>query len=95
MACADGSSTGAENLQWPSKHVGVHQRRLPCATGTTFADPMLGDARATTAGPTHDYLPGDERPRGGHRQGVPGDRLSEGNARKQPDGCTAGAVELP
>jgi hypothetical protein len=93
MACADGSSTGAENLQWPSKHVVCTNADSLCSTGTTFADPMLG-MLADNGGPTMTILPAAGGPAAGIGKGCPATD-QRGHARKQPNGCTAGAVELP
>lgn len=95
MACQlDGASSGATTFQWPQNHVVCASADSPCAPGgTTFADPLLG-ALADNGGPTKTLLPQSTSPAAGAGKAcLPFDQ--RGNARKTPDGCTAGAVELP
>ena len=58
-----------------------------------FADPVLG-ALADNGGPTRTLLPAATSPAAGIGKGCP-PTDQRGKARKVPDGCTAGAVELP
>ena len=89
MACFDGSSTGAANLQWPQKHVVCTNDDGACATGTTFADAMLG-ALADNGGPTQTILPATGGPAAGSGKACPATD-QRGKPRKQPDGCTSRA----
>ena len=94
MACQDGSSTGAADVQWPKQHLVCASDDTPCAgaNGTTFADPLLG-ALGDNGGTTKTILPGAGSPAIGIGKACP-PTDQRGNPRKQPDGCTAGAVEV-
>jgi hypothetical protein len=93
MACADGASTGQANVQWPDKHTVCTNPDPACATGTTFADAMLG-ALGDHGGPTQTLVPAAGGPAAGVGKACPATD-QRGNPRPMPDGCTAGAVELP
>jgi hypothetical protein len=95
MACQDGTSTGAADLQWPQNHVVCMNADPPCAGGgaTTFADAMLG-ALADNGGSTQTMMPKTGSPAIGIGKACPATD-QRGNPRKTPDGCTAGAVEAP
>jgi predicted outer membrane repeat protein len=90
MACQDGTSPGADNLQWPATHAVCSNADPACAAGTTFADPMLG-ALGDHGGPTPTAAPGPGSPARGAGHGCPAT-----DQRGQPrlaTGCTLGAVE--
>ena len=93
MTCHAGSSSGVGDLQWPKKHLVCDSDDPPCAAGgTTFADPLLG-ALGDNGGPTRTMLPAAGSPAAGIGKGCP-PIDQRGKARKSPDGCTAGAVEM-
>jgi hypothetical protein len=92
MACQDGSSTGASDLQWPQDHVVCTNADTACAAGgTTFADPKLGTLGAN-GGPTQTIVPGAGSPAIGAGTACPSSD-QRGTARKAT-GCTIGAVEV-
>ena len=93
MTCQDGSSTGAGNLQWPRNHLVGGSPDSACAAGITFADPKL-DALKDNGGPTKTMTPIAGSPAIGIGKACPATD-QRGRPRKQPDGCTAGAVEVP
>jgi hypothetical protein len=93
MTChANGSGQG--DVQWPAKHMVCDNADPPCGgqAGTTFADPLLGSL-ANNGGPTKTMAPAANSPAAGAGKSCPATD-QRGNPRK-PDGCTAGAVELP
>jgi predicted outer membrane repeat protein len=90
MACQDGASTGAANLQFPQKHLVCSNDDAACAAGITFADPLLG-ALGDHGGPTQTLVPGAGSPAIGLGKGCPATD-QRGKARPS-EGCTAGAVE--
>jgi hypothetical protein len=93
MACQDGNSAGTSDVQWPQKHLVCNNDDSPCAKGgTTFADPKLG-ALADNGGPTRTIAPAKDSPAVGIGKGCP-PTDQRGVARKSPDGCTAGALEV-
>ncbi len=92
MTCQDGSSNGANDIQWPSKHVVCSGADPACATGTMFADAQLG-ALADNGGPTKTALPASGSPAKGAGSNCPSTD-QRGNTRPS-SGCTVGAVELP
>jgi|SRR5579883_2489702 len=91
MACQDGSSTGSADLQWPQAHAVCTTNDTPCAAGTTFADPMLGNL-AYGGGPTRTIAPSAGSPAIGAGTSCP-PTDQRGQPRKA-DGCTIGAVEV-
>lgn len=93
MACQTKPGGGGANLQWPDKHVVCATADSACGTGTTFADPKVGQL-ADNGGPTKTVLPQAGSPAIGAGKGCPA-LDQRGNARKSPDGCTIGAVEAP
>ena len=93
MACQDGSSTGAGDLQWPRNHLVGGAPDSACVAGITFSDPKL-DALKDNGGPTKTMMPLAGSPAIGIGKTCPATD-QRGKPRKQPDGCTAGAVEAP
>ena len=91
MACADGSSTGGNDLQWPDKHLVGGGADSPCVAGVKFADPTLGSL-ADNGGPTMTIAPKTGSPAIGLGKSCP-KTDQRGHARKA-DGCTAGAFEV-
>ncbi len=93
MACQTKAGGGGANLQWPDKHTVCTNADPACGTGTTFADPKLGQL-GDNGGPTKTVLPGAGSPALGAGKGCPA-LDQRGKPRKTPDGCTLGAVEAP
>ncbi len=93
MTCHS-SGTGEGDVQWPSSHLVCDNADPPCGAkaGTTFADPLLG-ALGNNGGPTKTLVPAANSPAAGAGKACP-PTDQRGNPRT-PDGCTAGAVELP
>lgn len=93
MACQVGKSAGVGDVQWPEKHLVCANADPPCASGgTTFADPGLSEL-GENGGPTRTLVPKKGGPAAGVGVGCP-EVDQRGVARKKPDGCTAGAVEI-
>ncbi len=91
MACSDGSSTGAGDLQWPMDHVVCATADTPCVPGITFADAMLG-ALANNGGTTMTLAPKAGSPAIGVGKSCPATD-QRGQPRMNASACTAGAVE--
>lgn len=86
LNCNGTSANGSDNLQWPANNKGNND--VSCVTGITKADPKMG-----TLGPNFTVAPQAGSPALGLGKGCPAtDQL--GAARK-PEGCTAGALEVP
>jgi hypothetical protein len=83
---------GEYDLQWPMDHTVGGQPDSPCVSGIKFADPLLGELQ-NNGGSTSTMLPGAGSPAIGAGHGCPATD-QRGNMRR-PDGCTAGAVEVP
>jgi hypothetical protein len=92
MACQDGTSTGAGDLQWPMDHVVCSAADTPCVPGIQFADAKLGPL-GNNGGPTMTLVPGSGSPALGLGKGCPATD-QRGQPRKNPNACTAGAVEV-
>jgi predicted outer membrane repeat protein len=94
MACQDGSSSGQADLQWPNHHIACTMTAdPPCASGgTTFADAALSPLMQN-GGPTQTMLPQAGSPAIGAGTGCP--MTDQRGVMRKPDGCTAGAVEVP
>jgi hypothetical protein len=81
------ASRGSHDLQWPIDNMSGPD--VPCAPGTTFADPMLEDL-AVSAGFTATMAPKPGSPALGQGQSCP-PTDQRGKPRKSP--CTLGAYE--
>jgi hypothetical protein len=92
MACQDGSSTGASDLQWPQNHVVCNSADSPCASGIKFASAALGSL-ANNGGPTQTALPGAGSPAIG--AGTSCLATDQRGMPRKASGCTIGAVEVP
>jgi hypothetical protein len=92
MTCQDGSSTGAGDVQWPRNHLVGSNPDSACVAGITFADAKL-DALKDSGGPTKTMTPLTGSGAIGIGKACPAFD-QRGKPRKQPDGCTAGAVEV-
>jgi predicted outer membrane repeat protein len=90
MACADGNSAGADNLQWPLEHTVCATADVPCASGTVFSNPKLGTL-ASNGGPTQTAAPLPGSPALGIGQNCPA--TDQRGTVRPASGCTAGAVE--
>src|SRR5262249_54257286 len=95
MTCQVSNDTGASDLQWPQNHIVCNGADAPCggAAATMFADPKLGGL-ADNGGPTKTIMPAAGSPAIGIGKMCPMTD-QRGQPRKNPDGCTAGAVEAP
>jgi len=94
MTCqgvSDGTATS--DLQWPQNHLVGGAPDDACVTGIRFADANLG-ALAPNGGPTQTMVPPAGSPALGIGRACP-PTDQRGQPRRQPDGCTAGAVEVP
>jgi predicted outer membrane repeat protein len=92
MACSDGSSTGANDLQWPMDHVVCATADTPCVPGITFADAKLG-ALANNGGTTRTLAPEAGSPAIGLGKSCP-PTDQRGQPRKNTSACTTGSVEV-
>jgi hypothetical protein len=90
MACAAGSSTGPNNLQWPATHAVCANADVLCTSGTVFSNPQLG-ALQSNGGPTQTAAPLPGSPALGIGQNCPA--TDQRGVARPSSGCTAGAVE--
>jgi predicted outer membrane repeat protein len=90
MACADGASTGAGDIQWPAAHTVCADKDTPCTSSAKFADPKLGQL-TDNGGPTLTHIPGESSPALGAGSDCPA--TDQRGKPRPPSGCTAGAVE--
>jgi hypothetical protein len=88
--CNDPLTDGGGNLQFPSmRSGGDSDTTAPCASGITFADPILSPLE-DNGGPTETMLPASDSPARGSGSSCPGED-QRGIARAAA--CTSGAVE--
>ena len=84
------TATGSANLQFPTNHTIGGAPDSACATGITFADPLLG-ALGANGGPTPTMLPQAASP--ALRVGKACPATDQRGMARPADGCTSGAVE--
>jgi hypothetical protein len=90
MACSDGSSSGAHNLQWPATHTVCANKDKACATGTAFSNPQVGDLK-NNGGPTQTAAPLPGSPALGTGRNCP--PTDQRGVARSASACSAGAVE--
>jgi hypothetical protein len=90
MACAVGTSTGSDDLQWPATHAVCSTADVACTTGTVFSNPELGVLQ-NNGGPTLTAAPIPGSPAVGIGQSCPA--TDQRGVARPSSGCTAGAVE--
>jgi hypothetical protein len=90
MACAVGTSTGLNDLQWPMTHAICSNADSACTSGTVFSNPQLGVLQSN-GGPTQTAAPLPGSPAVGIGQSCPS--ADQRGVARPTSGCTAGAVE--
>jgi hypothetical protein len=90
MACADGASTGAGDIQWPATHTVCADKDTPCTSSAEFADPKLGQL-TDNGGPTLTHVPGLGSPALGVGSDCPA--TDQRGISRPASGCASGAVE--